>query len=477
MNLKKLNVSFFYKLFGALIIFIMVLIQFWKLPIISGDTVALFSSSDTLKNCLLEGKIRCQGVIQFGYTQHLYSLLIGTKFSDVTSRLTLYALLNLFCFWLMIYFVAKSSIYILVKFILIFSIFFSPIVAYSVETFSEMSYIFLLFIYTYTLFFRKHLIFGYVAVFLAAGYRESSIIVIFSIYLLSTFINNKDYKFGLKKILDLFPGLIGFLTILLFNLFKNGEFTNPAYESNRFLVNSFSQFSINFWGLFFSPTGGIFGNFWFFIIIPLIFLSYFLYFQVKNSKKFILTWLILLLLNLTVIALTRVPFGWVAFGPRYSMPIFITFILIICFYWQKQLSFSNFADVNIQISRKFLNLSLLFFIPSSLSLISSLGCIFNPFIYSLFDNDNIAACPGIVYLEDPNYFSCTNFLAWNAEPLPFISIKTLVGFNIEFTLALSIFLIINLIYILIIFNKNKFIAAIENEILDNSQPKSFLGFK
>jgi hypothetical protein len=438
--------------------------QIWKLPIISGDTVALFSSADNLKACVMSIQLnKCDGVIQFGYTQHLIALVLGSKFNDISNRLTAYSILNLSMFWLLVYSVLRLKINPLIKLFLSSLFLLSPLLAYSIETFSEMSNTVLILLLILLLYSKSRLVIIFFVSYFASGYRENSFLLTSSIILIAYLIDKKEQRNFKKLLVLLSSAFFGIITLLCFNYYKNGSILNPVYGFDRFSVDSPFQFILNFIGLFFSPTGGTLGNFWllafpFIIIFPITLLNYY-----KEMKLIIYVWGILLIINLSFIALTRVPYGWVAFGPRYAMVIIIAFVFILFFIWQNVLGDSILIDRNIIVIKKVFRYFIYVYFPSLISVVVSLGWMANPNLYSQFDNEFIYQCPGIVYLDDPNYFECTNALAWLVKPLPIILIESIFVFNLSNFIPALIVLSLSIFGVTLFVKKRSLLIIFESE--------------
>ena len=450
----------------TLLLFLLIFcFQLWKLPIVSGDTIALFSSAETLKQCFLQVELkRCEGVIQFGYTQHFLAMVIGSKFSEISNQLTAYAIMNLILFWTLIIYLLRMNLNFLTKLFMTSLVLFSPLLAYSIETFSEMSNVFFILLFILLLF--KNVKFYLVFIFsiLASGYRESSFLLTFSVVVIYFFIF-KNKALTLKKCaLLLISPFLGLITLLIFNIYKNGSFLNPVYGFERFSVNSPGQFILNFVGLFLSPTGGILGNLWFFSFPLLLLFPILLVQSYKNTYKLVTIWGLLLAINLAFIAFTRVPYGWVAFGPRYAMVIVIGFLFVLFMVWDNKLGSVKHRAADIGSGRKILDYYIFTYFPSIFALIVSLGWMANPWLYAEFDNDSILECPGTVYLEDSNYFECTNTLAWRVKPLPVILLQSLMKFSALNLITILILLISFYLGYRLVVNRTRIILIFEKQL-------------
>ena len=172
-----------------------------------------------------------------------------------------------------------------------------------------------------------------------------------------TFTHINDYKIVYLAI------ILGICVNSLFNLFKYGTITNGYYNSPIYQVPI--EFAIkNFYMIFFSPAHGlVYVWFSFFCLIVSS-----IFFFLKDSKA--MTTLLCLLLIL--VAMTSgfsfwfSPFGMIAWGPRFNLPLLAPICLLIILFYGKFLS--NYLK-----KLKSIPSFLLIFIPLALSSLPNLA--------------------------------------------------------------------------------------------------------
>ena len=178
------------------LIFLILFISFLALPYGTGDTAELVSSSLTFRECLISGMSTCSGMERFGFTPHLISIFLWSIFKDINATISAWSFLNFVLYCIIIYYFfsqIRNN-----KFIKLSILIFSPIPAYAVYSYSEMSYIFLIFVVILSLKKNNYLISSLLAILLSA-YKETSILLIFPIIFAGLFYEN--LKFNLRKIL------------------------------------------------------------------------------------------------------------------------------------------------------------------------------------------------------------------------------------------------------------------------------------
>ena len=140
--LNKLNSQAFYFYTS---VFMILLIAFISLPFGTGDTAELVLSSQRMRECLNSGILfGCNDMERFGLSPHLISIVLLSIFNDINSAITAWALLNFLLFAYLIY--KLHTDYADRKYFLIGTIVFSPLTAYAVYSYTEMSFIVLSFI-------------------------------------------------------------------------------------------------------------------------------------------------------------------------------------------------------------------------------------------------------------------------------------------------------------------------------------------
>ena len=441
MNIKTNNyikINDIYLLLSTLVLFA---ITFLSLPYGTGDTAELVNSSLALKNCLSDGIFNgCADMERFGFTPHLITLFLWSIFKDVASTISAWSLLNYILFSIIIYyFYKKSSVN---KFFKISVLVFSPMIAYATYSFSEMTFIFMIFILLLSLKEDKFLLSLIISIF-ASAFKESSFILIAAL-IIASIINKKD-KLNLKNISLISSSIAGLALVYIFNFYKYKQFVNDEYQTAG-RVKEIDLIVSNFFGLIFSPSGGILGYFWISIVIAII------YFLLKNkdSKVSIILGLTFLV-NYIVLTFWFAPFGWVTYGPRLIMPTIVAlFLFILIFYPEFKFQFNFFIRFIIVLGNLLSSFSVLGFLINSDAFKNWLEKI----IY------NLPNCPKLYVweIERVQYIQCFKSMTWETNSLPFLTLNNFANkvFDINNFNLLSVLLIIfvisfvvrNLIYLI-----------------------------
>jgi hypothetical protein len=191
------------------------LIAFISLPFGTGDTAELVLSSQRMRECLNSGILfGCYDMERFGLSPHLISMILLSIFNDINSTITAWALLNFLFFIYLIYKLHKE--YGDRKYFLIGTIVFSPLTAYAVYSYTEMSFIVLSFILLLNIKNERYWLSAFLGMFLS-GYKESAILTILPLAL-AVILSNKN-RLILKDYILIASQIIGFLTVYLFNYF------------------------------------------------------------------------------------------------------------------------------------------------------------------------------------------------------------------------------------------------------------------
>ena len=204
------------------------------------------------------------------------------------------------------------------KYFLIGTIVFSPLTAYAVYSYTEMSFIVLSFILLINIKIERYWLSAFLGMFLS-GYKESAILTILPLAL-AVILSNK-HKLVLKDYLLIASQIIGFLIVYLFNYFKYLEFINSEYQTAGRVKEMNLQLS-NFFGIWLSPSGGIIGYFWISIILLLVINLKSILKITQYQKSFYLI-LIAIITNALLLTNWFAPYGWVTWGPRLFMPIVV----------------------------------------------------------------------------------------------------------------------------------------------------------
>lgn len=430
--LNKLNSQAF---FFYTSIFMVLLIAFISLPFGTGDTAELVLSSQKMRECLNSGILfGCNDMERFGLSPHLISMILLSIFNDINSTITAWALLNFLLFIYLIYKLHEK--YGDRKFFLIGTIVFSPLTAYAVYSYTEMSFIVLSFILLINIKNERYWLSAFLGMFLS-GYKESAIVTILPL-VLAVILSNKN-KLILKDYLLMVSQIIGFLTVYLFNYFKYLEFINSEYQTAGRVKELNLQLS-NFFGIWLSPSGGIIGYFWISIILLLVINLKSILKITQYQKSFYLI-LIAIITNALLLTNWFAPYGWVTWGPRLFMPIVVIGL---------------FSTIIIRGSTKISNNRFIHFVHLSFSYLSSvalIGFLINPDSFKnwlsrvIFKTD---VCPQLFIweIERESYINCFINMSWNLNSLTFLTIKNYLKFLYQITNSFSVYTIPILIFTL-----------------------------
>jgi hypothetical protein len=437
--INKLNSQAFYFYTS---VFMILLIAFISLPFGTGDTAELVLSSQRMRECLNSGILfGCNDMERFGLSPHLISIVLLSIFNDINSAITAWALLNFLLFAYLIY--KLHTDYADRKYFLIGTIVFSPLTAYAVYSYTEMSFIVLSFILLMNIKNERYWLSGFLGIFLS-GYKESAILIILPLTLAVIFSNK--HKLILKDYLLIASQIMGFLYVYLFNYFKYLVFINSEYQTAGRVKELNLQLS-NFLGIWLSPSGGIIGYFWISIILLLIInLKSIVKFD-QYRKSF---YLILFTIMINALLLTNwfAPYGWVTWGPRLFMPIVVLGL---------------FSTIIVRGSTEISNNKLMHFMHLSFSYLSSvalIGFLINPDSFKnwlsnvIFKTD---VCPKLFIweIERESYINCFINMSWNLNSLTFLTIKNYLKFLYQITNSINIYtfpiLIFTLSFILYFF--------------------------
>lgn len=421
--LNKLNSQAF---FFYTSIFMVLLIAFISLPFGTGDTAELVLSSQKMRECLNSGILfGCNDMERFGLSPHLISMILLSIFNDINSTITAWALLNFLLFIYLIYKLHEK--YGDRKFFLIGTIVFSPLTAYAVYSYTEMSFIVLSFILLINIKNERYWLSTFLGMFLS-GYKESAILTILPLAL-AVILSNKN-KLILKDYLLMVSQIIGFLTVYLFNYFKYLEFINSEYQTAGRVKELNLQLS-NFFGIWLSPSGGIIGYFWISIILLLVINLKSILKITQYQKSFYLI-LIAIITNALLLTNWFAPYGWVTWGPRLFMPIVVIGL---------------FSTIIIRGSTKISNNRFIHFVHLSFSYLSSvalIGFLINPDSFKnwlsrvIFKTD---VCPQLFIweIERESYINCFIHMSWNLNSLTFLTIKNYLKFLYQITNSFSVY--------------------------------------
>lgn len=385
---------------GALITLLVLFMMYGHSNRIEGDTVALLIGVNNAVKCLGNNiYFACpENVIHFPVFQYL--IAIPLKLLGYLDENIFFAFLTLskiaFIASLYLYFLAGKKIYGFCGGCLLVMVVSSGYLTwYATSTFNESVSFFLFSLLGYLLICKANVFKVGLVVLACTLTKEIAFPIIIYIFLLSLFyeklVENKSAKKYLIKYYSLCVYLLTGLVInFLFNYFRFGVYFN-SFNLDPQLMVSFKE-SLQYWlYLLVSPNFGLL--FVWPSLIAFIFLGIFS--NLKCSNKNILLFLCLnvggvFLVNL---GLSRwySPFGWMAWGPRLTLPYIGSFFLLF--------ASASLKDMLNYLSRyKAQHISIMFFIVFSFSFLANIAAYLDPgvMLEAIFRPTKIIINSGIV---------------------------------------------------------------------------------
>jgi len=422
-TLNKLNSQAFYFYTSA---FMILLIAFISLPFGTGDTAELVLSSQRMRECLNSGILfNCTDMERFGLSPHLISIVLLSIFNDINSAITAWSLLNFLLFMYLIY--KLNADYADRKYFLIGTIVFSPLTAYAVYSYTEMSFIVLSFILLMNLKNERYwlsLLLGMIL----SGYKESAILIVLPLTL-AVILSNRN-KLISKDYLLITSPVVGFLSVYVFNYFKYDEFINSGYQTAGRVKEINLQIS-NFLGIWLSPSGGIIGFFWISIIL-LLFINLKSIMKIHKYRKSLYLILFTIAINALLLTNWYAPYGWVTWGPRLFMPVVVLGLL----------STIIIRGGTVISNSKSLQITHLLF--SYLSSSALIGFLINSDAFRIWLTNvifKVDVCPRLFIweIEREPYINCFLNMSWNLNSLTFLTIKNYFNFLYQISNSINLY--------------------------------------
>jgi len=407
-------------------VFMILLIAFISLPFGTGDTAELVLSSQRMRECLNSGILfNCTDMERFGLSPHLISIVLLSIFNDINSAITAWSLLNFLLFMYLIY--KLNADYADRRYFLIGTIVFSPLTAYAVYSYTEMSFIVLSFILLMNLKNERYwlsLLLGMIL----SGYKESAILIVLPLTL-AVILSNRN-KLISKDYLLITSPVVGFLSVYVFNYFKYGEFINSEYQTAGRVKELNLQIS-NFLGIWLSPSGGIIGYFWISIIL-LLFINLKSILKINKYRKSLYIILFTIAINALLLTNWFAPYGWVTWGPRLFMPVVVLGLLSIII----------IRGGTVISESKSLHITHLLF--SYLSSSALIGFLINSDAFRIWLTNvifKVDVCPRLFIweIEREQYINCFLNMSWNLNSLTFLTIKNYFNFLYQISNSINLY--------------------------------------
>jgi len=416
-------------------------------PIISGDTIAVYSNAQSLVSCFDNSIwMNCPNTNQFGLIQTLPAFFFIKKGVNLDLFLVFASLLNillLLVLLLVILYLFKNNI--LVKFLLPVSLFISATVPYAAYTFDQGIQV-AIFSFLAISIYRGLRYLGFTSAVLASLTRETSILILMlifiSYYLLFRY--DLDSREKIEKYLTLkwtlLGAILGTSLSFLFNIWKFGSPVNTFYADRDLFTLDPIVILSNFLGLFLSPNGGVFLFCFVFMLLIIVLASIFKTFTL-GKKLFFLTQISAVIFTAIMLSLWFAPFGWVAWGPRLFLPTYsiVTTSLILIFHNElkhliKRVSINSISFFS-------------FYLLILMSFFPTLGFILSPpIIDKIFGPTTSCPVPAVIQVDSEYYFNCLLQGTWdlnkNMIKSGFLAIFSIPGITLAVIISANLYLLL-----------------------------------
>jgi len=413
-------------------------------PYIEGDTKVLAESSYKIYHCLQNHQFNyCPGIAHFPLLQHIISLPFYLINPSLVNNLNSLTFINLFSFCLssliLFRFLQKNtSLKIALLGLLIFLTGFNLYYAYSSfnESFSSLLILIFLVVNLET---KPHW-FRIFFLTISAGLSKEIIWPI--LLLISTtaqLVKGTSFK---KYLQSINPVIIGTIVSVLctgaFNLYRYQTLTNSLLLNPILMVDNLHDYISFFFGLFFSTSGGLL-FFWPSLFVLIIFS---LVSTVRKTPLFFLNLLVLSVLIIQNAGLAKwfAPFGWIAWGPRLTLPILPSILLLFLLINHKKI---NLIIQNIYSSKLLTTFTFLFFLITG---ISNYAMLFFPqqSLNQLFAPSPNFPHPAVIQQDKIYYYRAVNELIWKKNQiLP----KNIIGITkLNIITTVPYFLLLSLLF-------------------------------
>lgn len=392
-------------------------LMFLALPVVTGDTYELIAASNNLVACISDlNSNYCLELERFGFTPHLISALLLQIFPNVDVVIVLWSILNyILCIFIIsiIYKIYYSINSVPTSNIFFIGTAFSPMIAYGVYSFSELTFIFLS-LFCLKLLFENKQYLAIIPGILAIAYKDNAFVTLVPLALAILLITKSSKK---SYFLLSLTTITGILINWFFSYIRYQSLTEGVYQDTGVVIDPITNLN-NLVAVWLSPSGGVLG---YFFILPMILIIILINsFRSNTKRQFYVVLLLLLpviLINLNL-ALWYSPFGWIGWGPRLFLPTIILFIFSV---------FLFFKSTNVNLD-KFLSPVKLFiyYLINYIMFLSVAGFLINPAIWKSWYQKNSEAerfCQDIPRWEDfPNEFIlCNNKMMWSLDSLTYSS--------------------------------------------------------
>ena len=305
----------------------------------NGDTFVLIHDTEQILNCLRGGNFHGCTIVHFPLFQFIPALVLKGRGVQDSTVLAVFAGLNWAAFtatvaltWWSLRQGASRTVAMVAVFVLLTS----PLLPYSVETFSEPIAAFLVLAFSVAVLVSSHWRWVFLLCVLAAITKETAAPFLFLIGLLGLFRRHDAprSKAAYVAVVLLACGA-GVAINSLFNYFRYDSIFNVQLLAREFRVDTLEQQAINFAGIWLSPNGGVIPFWPSFVFVCVVVLS-----AVVTTRPHseVGPWparvLVLLLVGLTIgLSSWYAPLGWIAWGPRLMLPWLPAIVYLTCYFY------------------------------------------------------------------------------------------------------------------------------------------------
>ena len=300
---------------------------------ISGDSVAVISGSEALRDCLVGGvQVGCTGTNQFGLPQYILSMVVEQRWGDASQSLGVLGWSNGLA--LVAYLTGIRTLFLSRQIspwiFLTFAI--SPALIYGANTFSEMLVLTAVVYWVLAVKTFRPMLAVLSAVIIFSS-RETILLMVGPVLILYLLTLDRS-----RRSVGVVGIAAGTAVMFAFNTLKFGSLNNPVYSDPAFRTFDPKNVLSSMGGLFLSPSGGLALS-WPLCLISLVIVartpvelraSHFgRRFQgVVERRGLALAVAASLGIQIIVLSLWFAPFGWVAWGPRTLLPSLTLTILL-----------------------------------------------------------------------------------------------------------------------------------------------------
>lgn len=397
-------------------------------PFIEGDSELLVKAHvNAIRACLHEGRLLgCPDSGVWPLFQNLAGLIlsyIGFSSSSILHALAYFSFLSFLGSVLLVFWTLKRKASLPLAGVGALIMTTSPLLWYSHSTYGEMAAAFLILAFTAACLLRAR-VWVIIALFILAGSTKEVAFPFLLVIGLLCFL--PDIITQPRKVRPCVYGLVlsAALTLVVtvaFNYFRFATFSNPNYVTELLIVPSFRIQTSFFFGLWFSPNGGLF-FFWpsfvwlYFFVIAILLVGFLREKSIEQPDKTRLARLIhylpIITISIILFLLTAgfarwfTPLGGAAWGPRYTLPWVPAVLLLLLHFYREEAA---------MLLRLILGRPLAFVLASVTLIVLSIpqfSIFYGPFVLARIFS--FPECPRIPIIQEgiEYYYQCIQTQIW-----------------------------------------------------------------